>query len=108
MKKKFITAIGFVTMLLITSTTFAQTKTPRITRRQEHQQERIAQGVRSGELNHRETARLEKREAKIQHDKREAKADGVVTHKERANLRHEENRTSRAIYRQKHDAQKRH
>ena len=37
-----------------------------------------------------------------------AKADGKVTAQERAKLRREENRTSRAIYRQKHDAQTRH
>lgn len=108
MKKKLISATAFLAMLFITSATFAQAKTPRITRRQAHQQERIAQGVHSGELNHRETARLEKREAKIQHDKREAKSDGVVTRRERAKLRHEENRTSRAIHRQKHDRQTRH
>ena len=83
----------------------AQTATPGVTERQVNQQERIKEGVKSGELNKRETRRLEMREAKIQHDKKVAKSDGVVTSGERAKLQREENRTSRAIYRQKHDAQ---
>ncbi|MFI5152153.1 MAG: hypothetical protein ACHQET_02385, partial [Chitinophagales bacterium] len=58
------------------------------------------------ELTPRETEHLEAREAKIQHDKRIAKSDGTVTPAERARLNREENRTSRAIYRQKHDAQR--
>lgn len=86
-------------------TVSAQTATSRIHHRQTRQQHRIADGVRSGELTPRETARLENREAKIQHDKRLAKADGVVTRREKARLTREQNRASRAIYRQKHDAQ---
>ena len=100
-------ALLFLPFLLITSG-FAQTKTPRVTKRQVHQQERIAQGVKSGELTAKETKHLETREVKIQNDKKEAKADGVVTHQERAKLHREQNRASRAIYRQKHDAQVRH
>jgi len=36
-----------------------------------------------------------------------AKADGQVTAAERAKLRRDQNRASRDIYKQKHDAQKR-
>ena len=86
----------------------AQTATPVVTKRQENQQERIGQGVKSGELTPKETRHLEAREAKIQHDKKAAKADGTVTPAERAKLNREENRTSRAIRRQKHDGQVRH
>jgi len=95
-----------VAMIAITSATFAQTKTPEINKRQRNQQERIARGIDSGQLNAKETARLENREAKIQADKKAAKADGVVTKKEKTKLSREENRTSKAIYNQKHDAQK--
>ncbi len=107
MKTKLFAGILALFFTGLTSVTFAQTHTPRVTRRQANQQDRIAQGVRSGELTSRETAHLETREAKIQHDKKMAKSDGVVTHAERAKLNREENRTSRAIYRQKHDAQHR-
>jgi hypothetical protein len=91
--------------LLIAIAALAQTATPGVTERQINQQQRIKEGVKSGELNKRETRRLEMREAKIQHDKKVAKSDGVVTPEERAKLQREENRTSRAIHRQKHDAQ---
>lgn len=85
----------------------AQTATPGITQRQVNQQKRIRQGVRSGELTRREARRMELRQAKVQHDKKVAKADGTVTPAERRKLRREQNRTSRAIRRQKHDAQTR-
>jgi hypothetical protein len=84
----------------------AQTATPGIDKRQANQEKRIDQGVKSGELNKREAARLEKREGKLQADKEKAAADGKVTKKERRQLNREANRDSKAIYRQKHDAQK--
>jgi len=77
--------------------------------RQRNQQERIAQGVKSGQLNARETARLEGREAHINkeiHNDRAANG-GHLTPAEKAEVNRQENRTSRAIYRQKHDAQHR-
>ena len=82
------------------------TATPGIDKRQANQEKRIEQGVKSGELTKKEAARLEKREAKLQADKEKAAADGKVTKKERRQLQHEANRDSKAIYRQKHDAQK--
>jgi hypothetical protein len=85
---------------------FAQTATPNLDKRQANQEKRIEQGVKSGELTPKEAARLEKRQAKLQANKEKAQADGVVTKKERAKLQHEANRDSKAIYRQKHDAQK--
>ena len=86
---------------------FAQTPlaTPKIDQRQASQEKRIDQGIASGALTPRETANLDKRESKIEADKLTAKADGKVTHAERRKLKREENRASRAIYRQKHDAQ---
>jgi hypothetical protein len=100
--------------LAFTGSTFAQTTTPPasstatpgIDKRQANQEKRIEQGVKSGELTKKEAAHLEKREAKLQADKQKAAADGKVTKKEREHLQHEANRDSKAIYRQKHDAQK--
>lgn len=79
--------------------------TPRIDQREVNQQKRIDQGVASGQLNAKETRRLDKREAKIAADEAKAKSDGKVTKAERRHLRREENRASKAIYRQKHDRQ---
>ena len=107
MKTKFIYAGLALIGMTLAANSYAQTKTPDITRRQVNQQERIGQGVKSGELTPKETEHLEAREARIQHDKKKAKADGQVTPAERAKLQREENHTSRAIYRQKHDAQHR-
>ncbi len=108
MKKNFVSAALVLAFVTIASAASAQTATPVVKERQENQQKRIAEGVKSGELTAKETEHLEAREVKIQEDKKEAKADGVVTNKERAKLHREQDRASRAIYRQKHDAQVRH
>src|SRR6266436_7181216 len=74
--------------------------------RQRNQQERIAQGVKSGQLNARETARLEGREAAIHnevHNDRVANG-GTLTAAERRQVNRQQNRTSGAIYRKKHNA----
>ena len=81
--------------------------TPRIDQREHRQQRRIRQGVRSGELNRREARRLERQQRVTRKEERAAKADGTVTKRERRHLRRRENRTSRHIYRQKHDSQHR-
>jgi len=86
----------------------AQTATPVVTERQASQQQRIQQGAATGALTPAETRRLEARQAKVTNDKHEAKADGVVTPAEKRKLNREQNRNSRAIRRQKHDAQTQH
>jgi len=85
---------------------YAQTATPGIDARQERQQQRIDQGVASGELNQREASRLEKEQDRIAAHEEKAKADGVVTKGERRKLNREQNRTSRHIAKEKHDRQK--
>jgi hypothetical protein len=91
-------------LLAASGAAFAQA-TSGIDQRQANQQKRIEQGVASGQLNQREAARLEKREAKLEANKQAARADGKVTPQERKQLQHEANRDSRAIYQQKHDRQ---
>jgi len=101
MKKNILAAL--ILSLCFTTISFAGTKTPVIKTRQNNQQERIAQGLSSGSLSARETARLEANQAKIQQDKKEAKSNGIVTNRERAKLEHEQNRSSAHIYRAKHN-----
>ena len=96
-----------VAFAALTGVAHAADPTPVIDQRAARQEARIAQGVASGSLTNREAARLERREARLQGDIAAAKADGVVTGAERRALRREENRDSRAIARQKHDAQHR-
>lgn len=77
-------------------------------KRAENQQDRIAQGVKSGQLTAGETAHLENNEAKIN---REVKADraangGKLTAQEKAQVNRQQNRESRQIYRDKHNNRK--
>jgi len=74
--------------------------------RKENQQDRIANGVQSGQLTAGETANLEKKEAAIN---AETKADraangGKLTGAEKAQINHQQNQMSRQIYRDKHNA----
>ncbi len=85
---------------------FAQTtSTPRIDQRQQNQQQRIDQGVKSGQLNRKEAARLEKGQARIQKMENKATADGKVTAKERARIAKAQDREGRRIIRETHDKQ---
>ena len=85
----------------------ARPKTPAIDRREHNQQERIRQGIKSGELTRREAVRLEEQEAKIRVNEKFARADGKISAAERERLEKELNRTSQNIYEQKHDDQDR-
>ena len=83
----------------------AQTNTPKVDQRQASQQQRIDQGVASGQLTAKEAARLEKGQSRIEKMEDKAKADGKVTPKERARLKKAETNQSKMIYKQKHDSQ---
>jgi hypothetical protein len=87
--------------LLIAPAAFAA----RVDRREVHQQKRIAEGVKTGALNPRETARLETQEARLQHEKHDMREDngGTLTAREKVKLNNQQNRISREIYNQKHD-----
>ena len=102
---KFTTALLAVT-LLVTPSLFAG----RIGRRAENQQDRIAQGVKSGQLTARETARLETKEVRLNHEVADMREDngGKLTAGERAKVNRQQNQISRDIYGQKHDGQTQH
>ena len=78
-----------------------------VDRRERRQQERIAEGVQSGQLTPRETARLERKEARIDREIKRDRAEngGTLTPAERRKINRQQNRLSRQIYREKHDAQ---
>ena len=78
-----------------------------INRREYREQQRIRQGIRSGELTRREAGRLEAEQARIRVSERNARRDGYISPRERARLDRELDRASRDIYRQKHDGQDR-
>jgi len=96
--------VVFIALLAIGALSVSA-QTPRVTKRQVQQQARIKEGVKSGKLTRREARKLERQQAKIAVDKAKAKSDGVVTPAERKKLTREQNRASRRIYHEKHDAQ---
>jgi len=104
--------IGILSGALLAGTaanSFAQDppKETKIKERKENQQKRIANGVKSGQLTPRETARIEHNEAKInkevRHDRKEN--GGNLTNKEKARINRQQNKVSKEIYNQKHDGQ---
>ena len=107
MKKSMFVSIAVLTLICAMGA-FSQTQTPVVDARERHQQKRIEQGVKSGELTNGETRRLERQEGKIKADEMIAKSDGKVTRAERRKLNREQNRESRRIYRNKHNARIQH
>lgn len=92
-------------MLGLNGIAFAQAETPVIDQRQANQEKRIDQGIASSQLNQREVNRLEREQNRINRLEDRAKADGAVTNRERARIDHAQDRASRGIAREKHDAQ---
>lgn len=78
----------------------------RINQRQRHEQHRIYNGVRSGQLTQREAYRLERQQAHIARYEARSRADGPgLTPRERYRLERMQDRASRNIYHQRHDGQ---
>ena len=93
---------------------FAQSSTPASTPvtgesiqdRKENQQDRIAQGVKSGQLTAGETSNLEKKEADLNQEERDMRKldNGKLTSADKKTLNQQQNQLSRQIYRDKHNA----
>ena len=71
-----------------------------------NQQNRIEQGVKSGALTTHETAKLERGQAHVTAAEARAGADGHVGAAEQKAVQAKENRQSKRVFKQKHDAQK--
>lgn len=98
-----ILAIAVTAGALVSGSAFAQAATPRLDQREANQQQRINQGVATGQLTSREANNLQRRENKLNANEARAKADGVVTPAERRRLQREANHNSRKIYHKKHN-----
>src|SRR5271167_317391 len=77
-------------------------------KRAENQQDRIAQGVKSGQLTAGETANLENKESKINQEVRNDRAanGGKLTPQEKKQVNRQQNRESRQIYKDKHNGRR--
>src|SRR5438045_9270282 len=69
-----------------------------------NQQQRIEQGLQSGQLTTREAAKLEREQARVERDQARAMKDGVMTPAEQARLARAQNRVSRDLSREAQDA----
>ena len=74
--------------------------------RKENQQDRIANGVKSGELNANETTTLEKKESSLNQEERDMRKldNGKLTAADKATLNQQQNQLSKQIYQDKHNA----
>jgi hypothetical protein len=97
---------GTVAMAQSTTTTTTTTPDPTIAQRKENQQDRIANGVKSGQLTAGETANLETKEAAINGETRADRAanGGKLTGAEKTQINGQQNRLSNQIYDDKHNA----
>jgi len=73
--------------------------------RRENQQDRIAQGIKSGQLTPGESARLERQQRSINHEDASMRAadGGKLTGADKAALNQRQNRASKNIYAKKHN-----
>ena len=74
-----------------------------IDRRQQRQEDRIRQGLASGQLTPREARRLQNEQARIRGAEGRMRADGNLSPQERARLNAMQQKSSQDIYRQRHN-----
>jgi hypothetical protein len=88
------------------TTTSAPAPKPTIAQRKENQQDRIANGVQSGQLTAGETSKLETKEAAINGETRADRAanGGKLTTAEKQQINQQQNQLSKQIYNDKHNA----
>ena len=102
-------------VLLLGTASFAQqqsgsttpsTPDPSVAQRKENQQDRIANGVKSGQLTAGETTNLESKEAAINGETRADRAanGGKLTAAEKQQINGQQNQLSKQIYQDKHNA----
>jgi hypothetical protein len=84
-----------------------QQKPTTLQQRDKNQQDRIANGIKSGELTPNEASHIEGQEQKVNNEVKDMRAadGGKLTAADKEKVTNQENRMSREIYNQKHDAQ---
>lgn len=103
--QKTITVAVIAAMSALSGVAFAQNTATEV-QRNVNQQQRIEQGLKSGELNTKEAARLEAGEAKIERMQKNALKDGKLTTAEKTRIDNAQNAESAAIHKEKTDANK--
>jgi|SRR5579872_192214 len=82
--------------------------TSRVGQRAENQQDRIANGIQSGQLSAKEASHLERNQSRINQEVRNDRQanGGKLTAQERSQVNRQQNRQSRQIYNAKHNARR--
>ncbi|MEI6730038.1 MAG: hypothetical protein WCL30_02165 [Pseudomonadota bacterium] len=93
-------------LAIITTLTAFQANAETLVDKNVAQQQRIEEGLKSGNLNTKEAARLEKGEAQIDKAEAHAMKDGSVSPQEAERIKHLQEAESKRIYKEKHDVQK--
>jgi hypothetical protein len=102
MKKLLLILIVCGLFTVLSGEAFGQ-ETRRADKRQKNQKQRIKQGAKSGEITKREAKSIKRSSTQAKRYEKRAKSDGKVTWKERARLENKQDKTSRKIYRTKHN-----
>ncbi|MFT3681822.1 MAG: hypothetical protein QM791_16235 [Ferruginibacter sp.] len=98
MKSKIFAVLAIIMAVSITDAS------AQIRKRAKNQHQRIKQGVKSGELTKAEAVNLRNDQKEIRQDVKEAKTDdGKITKDERKEIKQEQRKTSRKIFRKKHN-----
>jgi hypothetical protein len=98
------TAVSIAVGALFALPALAQ-NTADVVQRDVNQQQRIEQGLKSGQLSTKEAAQLEKGEARIEKMEQRAESDGKLTDAEKRRIEQAQNKESKEIYQDKHNAQ---
>lgn len=100
-----LTTIAMTVALMAAPALMSAQSNQEINQRKVNQQDRIAQGVRSGQLTAGETAHLERQESGINREERAMRAqdNGHLTKGDRRLINHQQNVESKRIYRNKHN-----
>ena len=78
-----------------------------VNRREQNQQNRVANGLKNGTMNSQQAANVEKREASLQNQEQKDMAahNGHLTKAEQKGINRQQNRISKSIYKDKHPKQ---
>jgi len=92
------------------NSTGSSTTQPTVQHRKKNQQDRIANGIQSGQLTAGETKKLETKEASVNKEEAGMRAsnNGKLTSADRTKLQNQQNRLSKQIYTDKHNAATQH
>jgi hypothetical protein len=103
-----LTKLTLIATLSLTTAALSAQTSQEINQRKENQQDRIAQGVKSGQLTPGETSHIEHQEAGINHEEKAMRAqdNGHLSKADKSVINKQQNQESRRIYRDKHNGKK--